>query len=144
MNLKEMISKSHRLWTSLAEVHNRPVVLKSQLEETNGQFEQALEGFGRAVAASSDNEFGTRLAGPERITVTVACATSERQLVEEVQLNLGATIEDGIVASGITRGFPDLDLSRCRVGIHGSVKSLDHPVQEGDRVEIYRPVEATS
>jgi putative ubiquitin-RnfH superfamily antitoxin RatB of RatAB toxin-antitoxin module len=81
---------------------------------------------------------------PDQITAEVVYATREKQLVKEIQLSRGASIEDGIMVSGILDVFPEIDLSSFKVGIYGTVKALDQAVQEGDRIEIYRPVKASS
>lgn len=147
MGLRAMISKPERLWKYVADVRNRFAATEPTLGESNGQLNGTSEGPGRAAALLSEDDAQTLRFDynqPEYITVTVACATSEKQRIKEIQLEPGATIEFSITASGIAQDFPTLDFSLCRAGVHGSVKPLDHPVQEGDRVEIYRPVEATS
>lgn len=145
MGLKEMLSQSKRLLRTLAKGQNGFAVLQQTPELIRGRRTRALKGPEQALAAPKEFQAApAKSDAPERITVTVAYATREKQQVEEVQLKPGATIEDGIVASGIAERCPDLDLSRCSVGIHGSVKPFEHLLQEGDRVEIYRPVEAKS
>jgi len=70
--------------------------------------------------------------------VEVAYATPWRQELMEVQAFSGATVEQIIRESGILESFPEIDLSRQRVGIHGEIVDLQEPVSDGDRVEIYR------
>ena len=55
-----------------------------------------------------------------------------------VQLPLGGTVGEAILASGVLREFPGIDMERNRVGIFGRLTRLDAPVRDGDRVEIYR------
>ena len=74
--------------------------------------------------------------------VEVAYATPSRQELIEVTTRPGATIAQVIRASGILESFPEIDLSRQRVGIFGEIASLQDPVHDGDRVEIYRPLVA--
>ncbi len=74
--------------------------------------------------------------------VQVAYATPARQEVIEVTIAAGATIEDAIRGSGMLARFPEIDLTRNRVGIYGETAQLQDPVQDGDRVEIYRPLVA--
>jgi putative ubiquitin-RnfH superfamily antitoxin RatB of RatAB toxin-antitoxin module len=38
--------------------------------------------------------------------------------------------------------YPEIDLSKQKVGIFGKLAKLDTVVQEGDRVEIYRQITA--
>lgn len=74
--------------------------------------------------------------------VQVAYATPAHQEVIDVTLPAGATIEDAIRRSGILVRFPEIDLSRNRVGIYGEPARLQDPVRDGDRVEIHRPLQA--
>ena len=77
---------------------------------------------------------------PDARRAQVAYATPARQEVIDVTLPAGATIEDAIRRSGILERFPEIDLSRNRVGIYGEAARLQDPVRDGDRVEIYRPL----
>ena len=82
------------------------------------------------------------LGDPKQVTVEVVYATKTEQTIHEVQLSLGASVEDCIIMSGILDQCPDIDLSINKVGIYGMVKSLSEPVSDADRIEIYRPVTA--
>lgn len=77
-----------------------------------------------------------------RIAVEVAYATPAVQALVTVALHEGATVAQAIGASGLLARFPEIDLSRQAVGIHGRRVRLSDPVAEGDRVEIYRPLQA--
>ena len=77
----------------------------------------------------------------ESLTVEVVFALPGRQKLVEVSLSQGATVGDAVAASGLSTRFPDNDLSACETGIWGRVVSLDKPLADGDRVEIYRPLE---
>lgn len=74
--------------------------------------------------------------------VEVAYATAARQELIEVPTHPGVTVDRVIRESGILERFPEIDLSRQRVGIHGEVADLQDPVRDGDRVEIYRVLQA--
>ena len=74
--------------------------------------------------------------------VEVAYATPVRQEVIEVSVRPGATLEQVIHASGMLARFPEIDLTRQRVGIFGETARLQDAVHDGDRVEIYRPLVA--
>ncbi len=74
--------------------------------------------------------------------VEVAYATPARQEVIEVSARPGATVEQVIRASGLLVRFPEIDLTRQRVGIFGETARLQDAVHNGDRVEIYRPLVA--
>jgi hypothetical protein len=55
--------------------------------------------------------------------------------VANVSLPAGATLRDAVAASNLVD-----DLERYSFGIFGKRAALDHPLAEGDRVEIYRPL----
>jgi putative ubiquitin-RnfH superfamily antitoxin RatB of RatAB toxin-antitoxin module len=77
-----------------------------------------------------------------RITVEVVYATPEEQVVRTAQVFAGATVWQAIAASGLLAQFPQIDLTGQAVGIFGSRVRLSDPVTDGDRIEIYRPLQA--
>ncbi len=76
------------------------------------------------------------------LTVEVVYALSDVQEVRTVRLAAEATVADAIDASGLLEKFPDIDLTRHAVGIYGARVRLSDRVSDGDRVEIYRPLQA--
>lgn len=74
------------------------------------------------------------------IEVEVVFALPDRQPILRVPLAEGATVEDAIHASGVLESFPEIDLSRYKVGIFSKLVKLDETVRDRDRVEIYRPL----
>lgn len=77
----------------------------------------------------------------DTMTVEVVYATPARQELIEVRVPSGTTIERAIVASGILSRFPEIDLGNASVGVFGKVAGLGTQLSNGDRVEIYRPLE---
>lgn len=77
---------------------------------------------------------------PGKITVEVAYALPQKQYLQRVTLEEGATVEQAIQASGILALRDDIDLAKNKVGIYSRPVKLHDPVQDGDRVEIYRPL----
>lgn len=75
----------------------------------------------------------------ERLRLEVAYALPERQVIVKLDLPSGSTVRQAIEASGIRRQFPEIE-SEPVVGIFSRKVDLDHAVEEGDRVEIYRPL----
>ena len=73
--------------------------------------------------------------------VEVVFALAERQVLEAVQLPDSATVADAIEASNIARQFPDIDLGKLQAGVWGKPVERTCPVRDGDRVELYRPLE---
>ena len=53
----------------------------------------------------------------------------------------GATVAQAIRGSGIERQFPEVDMSALQVGIWGRPVDRSRVLRQGDRVEIYRPLE---
>jgi len=77
---------------------------------------------------------------PSEITVEVAYALPEEQLIIPVKVQEGITAEESIRASGILSKFPDIDLAINKIGIFGKLTKLDTALRHLDRVEIYRPL----
>ncbi len=76
------------------------------------------------------------------INVEVAYATPEKQVIRALNVDTGTTIGAAIVQSGIMMDFPELDLEleNARVGIFGKIARMTTELDDGDRVEIYRPL----
>ncbi len=72
--------------------------------------------------------------------VGVAYATASRQVWLNVEVPEGATVKDAIERSGILKQFPEIDLEQQKVGIFSKLSKLDAVLEDGDRVEIYRPI----
>lgn len=75
-----------------------------------------------------------------QITVEVAYARPDTQVILEVRVDDGATIEQAIEQSNILQQFPEIDLSQCKAGIFGKLSKKTTELKAGDRVEIYRPL----
>ena len=78
----------------------------------------------------------------EGVRVEVAYAEPDSQAIVEVALPVGATVREAIEASGLARRYPAMNPQRDGVGIWGKARSLDDAPRDGDRVEIYRPLQA--
>lgn len=74
--------------------------------------------------------------------VGIVYATPARQSWLTIDVPEGSTVKDAIERSGILRQFPEIDLETQKVGIYGKVAALDAVIEEGARVEIYRPITA--
>jgi hypothetical protein len=76
----------------------------------------------------------------KQISIEVAYATPEKQALLEVVVEQNTTVEQAILASGIIKRFPEINLDVLKVGIwNRSCKLTDLP-KKGDRIEIYRPL----
>lgn len=76
----------------------------------------------------------------QHITVEVAYALPNQQLIIPVQMPLQANIHAAIEASGILAKFPEIDLNVNQVGVFGKLSKLDSALRHMDRIEIYRPL----
>jgi putative ubiquitin-RnfH superfamily antitoxin RatB of RatAB toxin-antitoxin module len=76
----------------------------------------------------------------KQINIEVAYATITQQSVLRLEVPLGTTIESAIDRSGILFIFPEIDLANQKVGIFSEQKKLYDVVNDGDRIEIYRPL----
>lgn len=72
--------------------------------------------------------------------IGIAYALPQRQVWFDVELPNGATIQDAINRSGILKQFPEIDLEKQKVGVYSKLSKLDAVLNDGDRVEIYRPI----
>ena len=72
--------------------------------------------------------------------VGVAYAKAAQQVWTNIEVPNHATVRDAIELSGILDKFPEIDLDQQKVGIYGKVSKLETPLNDGDRVEIYRPI----
>ena len=74
------------------------------------------------------------------MNVGVCYAESDRQLWMRLEVPDSSTIEETINLSGVLKLYPEINLSSQKVGIFGKIAALDTPVNDGDRVEIYRQI----
>ncbi|ETS33430.1 MULTISPECIES: RnfH family protein [Photorhabdus] len=74
------------------------------------------------------------------INIEVVYALPDRQYLRTVKLSQGANVEQAIVASGLLTLRNDIDLQKNKVGIYSRPAKLTDILEEGDRVEIYRPL----
>lgn len=74
------------------------------------------------------------------INVEVAYALPERQALLALTVDAGTTVLQAAQQSGVVEQFEDVDLENAKFGIFGKVVSPTQVLNEGDRVEIYRPL----
>ena len=74
--------------------------------------------------------------------VEVAYVGPEGELLVAVDVPDGATTGDAVRESGIRAKWPALVVDDAHVGIWSRICGLSSPVRDGDRVEIYRDLEA--
>ncbi|MGH8165098.1 MAG: RnfH family protein [Rhodanobacteraceae bacterium] len=74
------------------------------------------------------------------IRVQVVCALPDRTFLRAMELPSGATVEAAIAASGLREASPSIEIVPGRLGIFARKAGFDTVLQDGDRIEIYRPL----
>lgn len=76
------------------------------------------------------------------IAIEVVYALAERQRLLSLTVPPGTSVRQAALLSGMDRHFPGLDLAGAPLGIFGKAvaKPDERLVQDGERVEIYRPL----
>ena len=80
------------------------------------------------------------MAMTETVRVEVVFALPGRQVLLDVAVPQGTTAAGAVLLSGIAGQFPDVEVASLPLGIFGKRVTADRVVQDGDRVELYRPL----
>lgn len=75
-----------------------------------------------------------------KIQIEVVYGLPNRQELIALVVDLGSSLEQGIIQSGILNIFEEIDLSVNKVGIWNRAAKLTDQLQDLDRIEIYRPL----
>jgi hypothetical protein len=78
----------------------------------------------------------------KRIAVTVVYALPAGATQIDLSLPSGASVAEALALSGIAARHPEIDLVAMAVGVYGVRVALDTRLSDGDRVEVYRPLQA--
>ena len=73
--------------------------------------------------------------------VEVVFARVDKQVLQALELPEGATVAEVIEASDIAQQFSDIDIRELQAGVWGKPVGRSSVVRDGDRVELYRPLE---
>lgn len=74
------------------------------------------------------------------IQVEVVYALSTRQYLRKVKLPAGSNVQQALQHSGLLDICHAIDLKNNNFGIYSHPVKLGHLLNDGDRVEIYRPL----
>lgn len=74
------------------------------------------------------------------IAIEVVYPLPDEQILFTARVSDGATIREGVMASGVLEHYPELDIEALKVGIFGKLATLKTPLRAKDRIEIYRPL----
>jgi len=88
----------------------------------------------------SVNERAEPIAVAGQIDIELVYATPARQELLKLAVPARATVADAIELSGIASRFADENLGELQAGIWGRPVERQHRLEDGDRVELYRPL----
>ncbi len=72
--------------------------------------------------------------------VEVVYALPRIQVLKQLTVTDGCTVEQVLLSSELLDDHPEIDLTKNRIGIFGKFVQLDMLLQPYDRIEIYRPL----
>ncbi len=81
------------------------------------------------------------MAEGEFIDVEVAYAKPDCQVIVRLRVVAGVSAREAVRQSGLLQRFPGIDLRNVGIGLFGTPVSPCAPLAQGDRVEIYRPLQ---
>ena len=76
------------------------------------------------------------------IEIEVAYGTAEKQRLYRFRLPPNATARQAALAAPVLADFPEAAPATAPLGIFGKAVKDEHILRDGDRVEIYRPLQA--
>ena len=76
----------------------------------------------------------------QKIVVEVAYAYPDKAFLKKLYLDSHVSIQNVILQSGVLEKFTEIDLRENKVGIFSRPAKLTDLVENGDRIEIYRPL----
>ncbi len=76
-----------------------------------------------------------------KISVELVFALPDKQVLRSISMPAGSTVADVIGEGNLAIEFPGLVVEDMQAGIWGKPVGRDHVVRDGDRVELYRPLE---
>lgn len=82
------------------------------------------------------------MAEPAMLRAQVCYALPDSVFLVEVTLRPGATLLDAVQTSGLLQQHAGLEPGQLKLGVFGKVKPADTALRDGDRVEVYRPLQA--
>ncbi len=75
------------------------------------------------------------------INVEIAYVKPEKQALISISVAENCTVSEAILQSKILAEFPEIELDVAKVGIFSTLCTLEKIVENGDRIEIYRPLQ---
>lgn len=72
--------------------------------------------------------------------ISIVYGYADKQTMLSLNVDAGTSAEEAIIKSGIQTLWPEIDLAHIKIGIFGKKVTLNTPVKDGDRIELYRPL----
>lgn len=82
------------------------------------------------------------MGGLRPIAVEIVLALEDRQILCRMEVPSTTRAGELVALSGLQTEVPDWDLAHAPLGIFGRICAHDTPLRAGDRVELYRPLQA--
>jgi uncharacterized protein len=77
---------------------------------------------------------------PADVKVSVVFCARGVEDTTDLVLAAGSTVRDAVEASRLIARHPQLSVETLDVGVWGRSCSLERPLENGDRIELYRPL----
>jgi putative ubiquitin-RnfH superfamily antitoxin RatB of RatAB toxin-antitoxin module len=74
------------------------------------------------------------------ISIEIVYALPQHTAARSFTVPVGSRIADALDLAAADPQFQGLDLANAAIGIFGKVVHREQPLQDGDRIEIYRPL----
>lgn len=75
-----------------------------------------------------------------KLKIEIAYALPDRYFLKTLHMEQGTTVQTAILQSGILHQFSEIDLRENKIGIFSRPAKLTDVLENGDRIEIYRPL----
>jgi putative ubiquitin-RnfH superfamily antitoxin RatB of RatAB toxin-antitoxin module len=72
--------------------------------------------------------------------IEIAYAKPDRQMILEIDVDPDCSPRNAVIESEIDKHFPEIDKENCDIGIFGKAVRPNYKLENGDRIEIYRPL----
>ena len=76
----------------------------------------------------------------EKYFIEVIYALPKEQILIGLDVEQGTTVEQAVKLSGILEKYPEIDLTKNKLGIFGKATKAEQELRDKDRIEIYRPL----
>jgi uncharacterized protein len=78
---------------------------------------------------------------PFEIRIEIVYAEPKHSIIKSLTMTSGALVRDALAKAAADPAFSKVDMANSPVGIFGKLTRADQVLNDGDRIEIYRPLE---